>query len=473
MRLTLLDDAQIEQLHRASLDILEGTGITFKHPDALAQFRQAGCLVHDERVCLDRSVVEQALATTPSCYTLKSRYGVADVTVGGDNLAVMPAGGPPFIYDLDRRRRPGTLTDLRDLIKIAHTAPRINVMARKLVDPPDIPPETRHLLAWHACLTLSDKPVQSGFAGGRREAEEVLELLALAFGGEDQLRGVPRAQTNVNVNSPLVYDGAMLEGLLAFAQWGQPVQISPFVMAGVTGPSTLAGALAQHNAEILAGMVLTQLVNPGTPVLYGSATSNVDLRTGAPATGSPESAASVAISAQFARFHGLPSRGGGALSDAPVPDQQSAYERMMLLMTSVLSGVNFVMHGAGILESYLTVSPAQMAMDLEMLDMLATFLAPLDIDDTTLALDTIDEVGPGGMFLQTSHTLARYRDVHFLPVIGLRKTYEQWQSEGGESVLTRAENRCREMLDRYRPPEVPAPVRDAMDDYVDKRVGRG
>jgi trimethylamine--corrinoid protein Co-methyltransferase len=305
--------------------------------------------------------------------------------------------------------------------------------------------------------------------GGRQEAEDALQMLAAVFGGEAALDGHPVAQCNMNVNSPLLFDRAMVEGLLAFARLGQPVIVTPFVMAGVMGPATLAGALAQHNAEVLTGVTLTQLVRPGTPVVYGTATSNVDLRSGSPATGSPESAISVAVAAQLARHYGLPCRGGGALTDSPVPDAQSNYERMLLLMTSVLSGVNFMLHGAGILESYLTVDFEQFVIDLELIAMLRELVRPLEITPETLALDAIAAVGPGGFFLDAPHTLQHYRQAHFLPGISIRQPYDQWAAAGAQDAAKRANARCRELLAGYVEPVMESGARGRLEDFVERR----
>ncbi len=469
-KLALMSDDQAAAIHAASLRILETTGVIFREEKAVSLFRDAGTRVDGERIYIGSDLIARALETAPAIYTLRAADPTFDVNVGGDHIAVMPAGGPPFIYDLDRQRRPGTVADLDMLVKLAHVSPAINVVGRKMIEAQDVAPPSRHLPCWQSCLTLSSKPVQSGFVHGGYEARDVMRMLSIVHGGDDAVRGTPRAQTNVNVNSPLVFDRPMTEALMVFAEWGQPVQVSPFVMAGVSGPATMAGALAQHNAEILAGVVLTQLVRPGAPVLYGSATSNVDLRSGAPAIGSPESAFAIAASTQLARFHGLPSRAGGALTDSPIPDMQSAYERAMTLTTSVLSGVNFIMHGAGILESYLSVSPAQLVMDCEMLDSLGVLTGPLEVNEDTLALDVINAVGPGGMFLGSEHTQSRFRDVHFLPEIAVRQGHEQWQAEGGHDALARAEDRCRELLENYVAPEMNDGVREELDAFVKIRT---
>lgn len=467
--LNFLSPEQVEQIHAASLDILAHTGVRFNSEDALAHFRVAGARLEEDRIFLQDELLRHCLQSAPARYTLRARNPDHDVTIGGSARAVMPAGGPPYVLDLDGQRRPGTLADVQAFTRLSAMAPEIQVVARKVVEAQDVPPAGRHLDCWLAALTLADKPVQSGFVGGRAEAEDALQMLAILFGGEDQIDGVPVAHCSVNVNSPLSYDRPMLESLLAFARYGQPVLVSPFVMAGVSGPTTLAGALAQHHAEVLAGVALTQLVRPGTPVLYGTATSNVDMRSGAPAIGSPESALSIAACAQLARHVGLPCRGGGALTDSAVPDAQSHYERTLTALITVLSGVHFMMHGVGLLESYLTVSYDQFVLDLELLAMLRHLLQPLDVSAETLALGAIDDVGPGGYFLDAEHTLRHFRTAHFLPRISRRQRYEAWQADGGHDARQRANERCRRLLAAYRQPELPSGVAGRLHDFVRRR----
>ena len=468
-KLELLDAAEIEQIHEASIEILARTGVVFRSADAIKHFRQMGARCEGDRVFIDEALVSHALASAPAEYTLKARSAENSVTIGGNHCAVMPGGGPPFVRGLDGQRRAGTLADVEQLTRICAMAPEIHVVGRKPVEAQDIPVGTRHLHCWRVILTLADKPVQSGFVNGKEESMDALEMLAIVFGGEAALREQPVAHCSVNVNSPLVYDTAMVESLLTFARYGQVNLISPFVMAGVTGPTTLAGALALQNAEVLGGVVLTQLVNPGVPVLYGTASSNLDMRTGAPAIGSPESAVCAAASAQLARRYGLPCRGGGALTDSPVPDAQSNYERMFTLLTSVLSGVNYLMHGAGILESYLTMSYEQLILDLDQIAMVRSLVGGIDVSENSLALSTVHQVGPGGMFLDSAHTLEHYRSAFFKPRIGIRQSYEQWRAEGSRDALSRARSQCESMLEAYREPALESSRRGELDRFVERR----
>jgi len=469
-KFNLIADADVERIHAASLAVLEKTGVVFKSDAAIDAFRSAGARTHGQQVFLDRPLLEACLATTPAQYTLHARNPANNVTIGGDFCATMPGGGPPYVHSLDGVRRPGTLADLENFCRLSQQSPDIHVIARKAVEAQDVPVAVRHLRCWQAALTLTDKPVQSGFVNGKAEAEDALQMLAIVLGGERAIDGVPVAHCSVNANSPLFYDTPMLESLLLFARYGQPVLITPFVMAGVTGPTTLAGTLAQHNAEVLAGVALTQIVRPGTPVLYGTATSNIDMRNANPAIGSPESAQSIAICAQLARYYKLPCRGGGALTDSPIPDAQSNYERMFTLLTSLLSGVNFLMHGLGILESYLTMSYAQFVIDLELLAMLRQFVQPIEISDETLALDTIHDVGPAGHFLEAAHTLRHYRAAHFMPHISLRQPFEQWEAAGRQDATQRATGRCRELLAGYVKPALDSTLEAALQAFVERRT---
>ena len=468
-KLNILTETQLEQIHSASLSILARTGLVFNSEQALALFRSAGARVVGQRVYLERSLVEAALATAPAQFAVHARNPANNLNLGGDTCLTMPTGGAAYARGLDGERRPGTLADLVNLTKLSTLSAEVHVLARKAVEAQDVPVTVRHLECWRVVLTLGDKPAVSGTVGGQLEAEDILQMLAALYGGEDAIRNRPVTICNTNANSPLLYDQPMLEGALAYVRWGQPVIMTPFVMAGVMGPATLAGALAQHNAEVLAGVVLTQLARPGAPVIYGTATSNADLRSGAPAIGSPESAVSIAACAQLARHYHLPCRGGGALTDSQLPDAQANYERMMTLMISVLSGVNLMMHGLGTLDSYLTVDYEQFIIDTELIAMLRRLVQPLDVSEETLALDTIDAVGPGGFFLDAPHTLRHYRQAHFLPQISQRLPHDQWLAEGGLSAAQRANAVCRERLASYVQPALDPQAAGRLDDFIERR----
>jgi trimethylamine--corrinoid protein Co-methyltransferase len=468
-KLDFLGEGQVEQIHAASLSILKRTGLVFNSEQALTHFRQAGARVDGSRVYLDWSLIEACLATAPAQFTLHARNPANSLTIGGDYCVAMPTGGPAYARGLDGARRPGTLRDVENFTKLSAMSPEVHVLARKVVEAQDVPVAVRHLECWPVVLTLADKPAVSGTVGGQAEAEDILQMVAAVYGSEAAIQDHPCVVCNVNANSPLLYDKPMIEGALAFVRLGQPVIATPFVMAGIMGPATLAGALAQHNAEVLAAVCLTQLARPGTPVLYGTATSNADLRSGAPAIGSPESAFSIGACAQLARHYRLPCRGGGALTDSHLPDAQSNYERMMTLLISALSGVNFMMHGLGTLDTYLTADYEQFVIDTELIAMLRHLLRPLEITAETLALDTINSVGPGGFFLDAPHTLRHYRQAHFLPRVSVRQSHDQWAAEGGADAARRANALCRERLASYSRPPLDAQAEARLLDFVERR----
>ena len=468
-RLNFLTEAQVEQIHEAALNVLQGTGVLFKSDDALLHFRRAGARVEEGRVYLERGLIEACLKTAPAQFTLHARNPANDLTIGGPNTAAAPSGGAPYVRGLDGVRRTGTLADMQNFARLSHLSPDVHIMARKAVEAQDVPAPIRHLDCWRALLTLTEKPGISGTVFGRPEAEDTLQMLAIVFGGEAAIDGRPVGLCNINSNSPLVFDKPMAEGLMSFAARGQPVVVTPFVMAGVMGPATLAGSLALHNAEVLAGVALAQIVRPGAPTLYGTATSNVDMRNASPAIGSPESALSVAVAAQMARRYGLPCRGGGALTDSHLPDAQANYERMQTLMVSVLAGVNVMLHGLGTLDSYLTIDYEQFVIDMEIIAMLRQLASPLEITPETLALDTISDIGPGGFYLDAPHTMRHYRRAHFLPRISLRQFHDQWAAEGSSDAAQRANALCREMLAAYVQPPLDPAVAAQLDDFVERR----
>jgi glycine betaine---corrinoid protein Co-methyltransferase len=468
-RLNFLTEAQVEQIHEASLKVLAQTGILFKSDDALAHFRRAGARVEEGRVYLTRDLIETCLKTAPAEFTLHARNPANDLTIGGRTTAAAPSGGAPYVRGLDGVRRTGTLEDVQNFARLTALSPDVHLVARKAAEAQDIPGPIRHLDCWKAVLTLTEKPGISGTVFGRPEAEDTLQMLSIVFGGDEAIDGHPVGLCNVNSNSPLVFDKPMAEGLMAFAARGQPVVVTPFVMAGVMGPTTLAGSLALHNAEVLAGVSLSQIVRPGAPVLYGTATSNVDMRSASPAIGSPESALSVGVAAQMARRYGLPCRGGGALTDSHLPDAQANYERMQMLFVSVLAGVNVMLHGLGTLDSYLTIDYEQFVIDTEIIAMLRHLVRPLEITPETLALDTIASVGPGGFYLDAPHTMRHYRQAHFMPRLSLRQFHDQWAAEGSSDTPQRANRLCREMLAVYVKPPMDAAVEARLDDFVERR----
>jgi trimethylamine--corrinoid protein Co-methyltransferase len=337
-----------------------------------------------------------------------------------------------------------------------------------MLEPQDVPVASRHLEKCYSQFTLSDKAI-TGASHGREIATDYVNMAAIVFGSLEAIQRQPAFASVVNANSPLRFDERMLGGLITYARYGQPVIVTPFILAGAMSPVTIAAAIAQQNAEALAGIALTQLINPGVPVVYGGFTTNIDMQTGSPAFGTPEGALALFSGAQLARYYGLPYRGSGGLNNAKIPDAQAAYETQMTLWPAVMAHANIILHSAGWLEAGLVCSMEKFILDVEGLAVMQRFLAGLEINEATLALDSIAAVGPGGHHFGTDHTLARYRSEFYLPIVSDRQNYDAWQENGALDAAQRAHRVAKQLLAAYeRPPLEPA-VAEALADYVARR----
>ncbi|MDX1612823.1 MAG: trimethylamine methyltransferase family protein [Candidatus Promineifilaceae bacterium] len=458
---------QLERIHQASMHILEEIGLDFLDKETLTIWEQAGARVDraQQHVWLDRGLVEEALGRAPRSFTLHARNPARSIHVGDNAINFATVGAAPYYADLETGRRPGTLADFRRMVRLAQQCGPLHIVEGLLVEPQDVPSERRHLARWLAQMTLSDK-AQTVAAHGRTVAMDYINMAAIVFGGHDVLRARPVMAANVNANSPLRFDGRMLSALLVYARHGQPTIITPFILAGAMSPITMAAAIAQQNAEALAGITLTQLVNPGCPVIYGGFTTNVDMQSGSPAFGTPEGALALLCGAQLARRYGLPYRGSGGLNNAKVPDAQAAYETQMTLWPAVLAHANLILHSAGWLESGLVCSLEKFVLDVEGLAMMHHFLAGLEISDATLALESIATVGPGGHHFGTAHTLARYRDAFYLPILSDRQNYDNWRDNGQQDAAQRAHQVARQLLDAYEPPPLDEAIVEELEAYT-------
>ncbi len=467
--LSALADEQVEQIHRASLGILEEVGVEICGEEALALLARAGAEVDEatRRVRLPRGLVETALRTAPRRFTLQARNPARSVEVGGESIALFPVSGPTMARDLVGGRRRGTYGDLVNFVKLAQQSPLLDA-AYRCVEAADLPPATRHLDYLHAVIRYTDKPVLA-VGPDATQARDALALAALLFGGYERLRRQPSVMIVVNVDSPLRFGAETVATIVAFARAGQPVQITPFVLPGIMAPVTTAGALAQQNAENLAGITLAQIVNPGVPVVYGSFAVETDMRTAAPVFGTGRGVLLEVAAGQMAQRYGLPHRAMGLLCTARTPDAQAAWEKMNCLWALALSHTHVLPHAAGWLEGGLTADYEQFVLDLEMLAGLAAFLAGFPVDAESLALETIAAVGPGGNYLMAEHTLAHYRQVsHLSPLVDSR-AYDAWWGDGARSPLQRANALWRRRLTEYEEPPLDPGLHEAVRDYVRRR----
>lgn len=466
----VLSGEQIGRIHDASMRILEEIGIDFLDDEALSLWEAAGAKVdhREQHVWMDRDLVLEIAAHAPAEFSLRARNPEHTLHIGGNNVNFATVGAAPYYSDLKRGRRPGTIADYRRMVKLAQFCGPIHMVEGLMVEPQDVPVDERHLEKWYSQLTLSDK-THTTAAHGREVATDYVNMASLVFGGHDEIRSQPVFASNVNANSPLRFDERMLGALIVYAQSGQPTVITPFILAGAMSPVTMAAAIAQQNAEALAGIALTQLVNPGCPVIYGGFTTNVDMQSGSPAFGTPEGALALFCGAQLARRYNLPYRGSGGLNNSKIPDAQAAYETQMSLWPAVLAHANLILHSAGWLEAGLVCSLEKFILDVEGLAMMHHFLAGLEISEETLALETIAEVGPGGHHFGTAHTLARYRDAFYLPIISDRQNYENWQENGSLDAAQRAHQKANEFLAAYEQPWLDPAIEEALRDYVERK----
>jgi trimethylamine--corrinoid protein Co-methyltransferase len=474
--LEVLSTDQVEAVHRAALAILRDTGIEVLGARALDLFEAAGARVAREggargaagRVRLDPDQVEALVALAPAEFALRARNPERGVIFGGRNLVVCAVGGPAFVSDLDGGRRPGTQRDLEAFVRVIGALDVIHQEGGGPLEAQDLPAQTRYLDLYRTLASLLDKPWQC-IAFGREPVDDAVEIACLTLGTDrDALVRQPALMTVVNTNSPLRLDGPMSDGLIAMAEHGQATVATPFTLAGAMTPATLAGALAQQHAEALFMVALAQLVRPGAPMVYGGFTSNVDMRTGSPAFGTPEYVKAQLATGQLARRVRLPWRTSNVTA-SPVVDAQAAYESSMSIWGALTGGANLLYQGAGWLEGGLTASFEKLVLDAEMLQQVAEVIAPVEVSDDTLGLDAIAEVGPGGHFFGSAHTLARYETAFYRPILSDGRTFEAWREDGARTATERANAVWKRLLADYEPPALPPDAVDALDAFVERR----
>jgi trimethylamine--corrinoid protein Co-methyltransferase len=470
----ILSSDHVEAIHEASLEILETIGVNFLLDEARRLLCEAGADIDADstRVRFDRALVLEAVCKAPSAFDISARNPERSLHFGGRSINFAAVSSPPNASDLDRGRRTGNYEDFCNFLKLIQSINVAQIVSGHAVEPVDIDTPVRHLVATRAMIELSDKIFRL-YSLGRQRVLDVLEMVKIARGfDDDQLARDPSVFTMVNANSPLQYDIPMLWGMIELALRNQPVVVTPFTLAGAMAPVTLAGALAQQNAEALAGMAFCQMVNPGAPVMYGGFTSNVDMKSGSPAFGTPEYAKATLIGGQLARRYGVPYRSSN-VNASNAPDAQSAYESQMSLWSSVLGHAHMIHHGLGWLEGGLCASFEQFIIDAEMVQMMTELLNPVEVNADTLALDAIREVGPGGHFFGAAHTLERYETAFYPPMLSDWRNFETWSEVGAEDAARRANRIFKSVLEHYQSPPLDEGVREALNAFVDKRIAEG
>ena len=465
-------DDELEAIHLASLRVLRETGINFLHPEARRRLAEAGADVDGERVRFDPELVLELVAHAPNRFTLHGREPGRDLEIGGDHITFCSVGSAPNIVDRRGGRRPGNRDDYRMLLKLAQMANSIHLLPGYPVEPVDVHPSIRHLEATWDALTLTDK-VFHVYSLGRQRNIDALEMVRIARGvSHDDLDHQPSITSVINASSPLRYDHPMLEGIMELSARNQVIVVTPFTLAGAMAPVTLAGALVQQNAEALAGIAFTQVVRAGSPVVYGGFTSNVDMRSGSPAFGTPEYATACLVGGQLARRYGLPYR-SSAVSASNAVDAQAGYETMWALWGAVMGGANLILHAAGWMEGGLHASPEKMLIDTDLLHMMAAHLAPIDVSPEALAVEAIAAVGPGNHFFASPHTQERYQRAFHSPLVSDWRNWESWFEAGSPDAYTRAAGLVDRFLGAYAEPVLDEARRDELRAFVDRRVVEG
>ena len=463
----LLGPDGIERLHLASLRILQEYGIDFYDEEVRAILKEHGAEVRGDTVFFDEALIDHYVGMAPSTFVQQARNPANNVTIGGDQIVFAPVYGPPFVLDLDGGRREATLHDFENFVKLAYMSPWIHHSGGTIVEPTDEPVSTRHLDMVYSHLKWSDKALMGSVTAAENAADSV-RMAEIVFGAES-IRERPALLSLINVSSPRRYDERMLGAIKVYARARQGLIITPFILAGAMGPTTIAGTVAQQHAEALAGIALTQMIEPGTPVVYGSFLTNIDLQSGSPVFGSPESQTALYVSAQLARRYNLPFRGGGMFSSSKVPDAQGGYESLMVMLPTIMARTNFVLHAAGWLENGLVAGYEKFVLDCEILGMLHTWARGIDLSDEALAFDAIAEVPPGGHYLGTQHTLRHFRDAFYRAELFDYNSAEQWEINGSEDSYQRANAKVKQLLASYTPPPIDPALDDALREFMTTR----
>jgi len=465
-RYEILSEEAIETLDRGWRRIVSELGIEFLSEEALELFRREGQQVDGQNVKLDPDFVAEQVAKAPREFDIQARNPERSVHIGGEHMVFSAVYGCPFVREGIERRN-ASMNDFENLVKLSHAFPQLDSPGGTICEPEDRPLDSRHLDMVYALMTCTDKIFMGSVTSGPNAADTIA-MAEIVFGRES-IEQTPCVISLINVNSPLRYDDRMLAAMFEYVRANQPVIVTPFLLMGAMSPVSVPATLAQQMAEAMAGIALTQLIRPGCPVVFGSFLSNTDMQSGSPSFGTPESAIGLLCTGQIARHFGLPWRSGGGLTSSQTVDAQAAYEAMMTMLPTMLAGPNYVMHAAGWLESGLVSCYEKFIVDIEILRMLHEEFTPLEVDEDSLAYSAHEEVGAGGHFLGAVHTLERFRECFYRPLLSSTANYERWSRDGGKDAAARASDIWRKTLEEYEEPELDPELKAELKAYVDRR----
>jgi trimethylamine---corrinoid protein Co-methyltransferase len=467
-RYEILSEDAMDVIDRGWRRLVSEIGVEFLLPEAVDVLVKAGQTLEDEnRIRFDPEFILEQVAKAPREFELQARNPEHSAHIGGNHMVFAPVYGPPFIREGDTRRD-AKMADFQNLVKLCQVFEQLDSPGGTICEPEDRPLDSRHLDMVFALQTLSDKPYMGSVTSGPNAADTI-RMGEILFGGREAIERAPVSISLINVNSPLRYDDRMLAAMFEYVKANQAVVISPFLLMGAMSPVSLPATLVQQVAEALAGIALAQLLRPGAPVVFGSFLSNTDMQSGSPSFGTPESGLGVLCTGQIARRFGLPWRGGGGLNASQTVDAQAAYESLMTLLPTFLAGTNFVMHSAGWLEGGLVSCYEKFIVDVELLRELRYEFTPLEIDEASLAFDAHTEVGPGGHFLGAAHTLERFRECFYRPLLSSTENFDRWSKRGAKDTTARAAEIWRDMIEAYEEPPLDDAIRAELEEFVVRR----
>ncbi|OKY78407.1 MAG: Trimethylamine:corrinoid methyltransferase, MttB2 [Candidatus Methanohalarchaeum thermophilum] len=457
----MLNEEDLKQIHESSMDILENTGVEVPNEKIRDLFKENGAEVDGDRVCIPETLVEESIEKAPSEFTIYARNSDKNVDVGKDHAVLAPGYGPPYATDIDEGRREGTFEDYKNFAKLASWSDHIDVVGGIMVEPKDIPEKIRPQKMVLGAAEHSDQPV-FGTPLNKEKAFDCIKLASMLH-GKDLIDDKSVLITLVNTTSPLGWDKNALDALMEHAKYNQAVVIASLIMSGLTGPMTIAGTLTLQNVEVLSGIVLTQLINPGTPAVYGSASTIADMKKGNLTVGAPEYAKFIGATAQIADYYDLPSRAGGTITDSLLGDAQAGYESMMSSISSVYSGIDFVLHSIGLLENYMAMSYEKFMIDNEILGFIKNYQEGIEVNEDTIAKEVISDIGPGDNYMRHSHTMEHMQDFR-KPELSIRESYEP--DKEVPSTVERANEKWKKVLSEYDSPKLEEGIKEKMEDYI-------
>ena len=466
-----LPQSEIEAIHTASLEVLEKTGVMMKNVNALGLLKEAGCRVNSEVVCIPSSLVEECLKKAPSSIKLHTREGGSHLLVGGDEVVYNP--GSAAIYFIDRDKgdiRRALSRDLVQLVRLVDALEHLHAQSTAIV-PADVPDKISDLYRLYIVLKNSSKPVVTG-AFTKEGLIDMKRMLETVVGGYGELARAPRAIFDVCPSSPLMWSDITCQNLIDCARFSIPAEIVPAPQMGATSPVSVAGTLVQSNAEILSGIVISQLAKPGAPVIYGGSPAAFDMRFCTTRLGAIEAMIAACAGAEMGKHYGLPTHAYLGLSDSKVVDGQGGFESGLGVVLAALAGVNIV-SGPGMLMCENCQSLEKLVIDNEICGMAYRLLEGVSVEGAAFAMDVIAKVGPGGHFLAEKHTRENLRKEQLIPsAVVCRLTLDSWRKSGSRDIVDRARERVDKLLKEHVPTPLPLDVEEELDKVFDEILAR-